>query len=227
MSIASFTANSQESNTEKLYNWHDSQIKTTEIFNGKLHSNQDRTVDIKNHRYFGSNEFAKGNIIFNNQKYSNILLKYDLTKDMVIFLPEQDNNLITIEIINKYVNSFEIQNSKFIHLESNNKNISEGFFEEKIKTNVLTFYIKHKKESKDILNEKGKLIEYFTYEEYYIEKDNTFYKITSKKDLTNIFPDLKQKIEDYYEMNKNHEKENYTKFLSSLIQNINNLLQTK
>lgn len=224
----SFTVNSQtqESSLEKLYNWHDSKIKVTEIFNGPIHTNQDRTIDAKNHRYFGKNEFLKGSVVYENQEYGNVLLKYDLTKDLVIFLPDQDNNLTTIELIKNYIDSFKIQNSKFVYLK-NNKSISDGFFEEKLKTNKIVFYIKHKKESKDILKDKGRFIEYFTYKEYYIEKDKVFYKITNKRDLISLYPDLKQKIEDFFEMNKLSEKDNQSKILTSLVEYINNLLQSK
>lgn len=204
-------------------------IQGLSISNGLIHSNP-YPVQNGKYRYFRSDKFEKGTVIYNDQYYYDIDVKYDLYNDILIFKPVGETNNMGIELIPQNVNAFLINGKRFVNL---NKVVSplftfiKGYYEENISGKNFTFYIKRHKDRRETVTGTRIYNEFENNDEYYVYRDNNFYKVASKSDVIALFPDLKKKINDIYSMNKSIEKEDKTQFFEELMQKINNLLENK
>ncbi|WP_300569906.1 hypothetical protein [Flavobacterium sp.] len=218
----------QNNKDEVLYNWFDHQLggENLAVNNGTLHLNYDRTVD-NEHRYFNSNKFSKGQVTYDGQTYSDVNLKYDILKDVLVLNPTGENENLGVELIKENVADFKINGRKFINF--NLKKIlpvdySEGYYEEAINGNKFIFYIKHNKKSIQIIRNEFALMSYDIRDEFVVYSKNTFTKINSKRDIIKLFPNYKDKINDFYLMNKKVAKEDKAQFMENLMKHINQLL---
>lgn len=69
-------------------------IDNLSFINGTIHSNYDITRNKENNRYLISNEYSKGTLTYNNQRYYDLLLNYDIYEDQLICIPNAENNYI-------------------------------------------------------------------------------------------------------------------------------------
>lgn len=185
------------------------------LSNGKLFSNDYKTTEI-NQFFFPI--YSIENITYKNQTYSNVTLKYDLYRDIVIYRPYGKSENFGIELIPEDVNSFTINNNKFIKLSG----IYKGYYEEKIIGNKINLYIKHKKEIRDFVKDKLVYYNFILKNEYVIEYENNLYTIKTKKDLIEIFKENKNEITAFFKKNSNLFNENKTLFFEKIIQQLEN-----
>lgn len=227
ISCNGFKIYSQNNSETSLYNWFDNVIgkENLVINNGTRHTNYDRTLNNKD-RYYNTDLLTTGSINYDNQDYFEITLKYDIYKDELILKYYGESDYTEINLIKDKVGSFKINDENFINLNINNQlpsNSRGGYYEQNLVAKNFTFYIKHYKEKKEILKSNGVFIEYFYQNEFMLFIDNKFNIINTKKEILNLFPDYKSKINDYYLMNRNLKKENETKFMKNLMRYINSL----
>ncbi|MBP9793510.1 MAG: hypothetical protein KBC56_05865 [Flavobacterium sp.] len=186
--------------------------------NGKLHLNYDNTINKNNHRYFDENEFTSGDITYNGQNYFGLKLKYDLKEDVLVCLPDQENNYIKINLISDYITEFSLGNKKFKNLTNELKaKFKKGFYEKKIETKQATLYIKHSKSALEIVKNNNTQKEYFLKKEHLIFAKNNYFPVDSERDLIEIFPEMKAEIKSYYEKNEKLEKDNQTEFIIAFL----------
>jgi len=216
---------SQSSNKTSVYNWFD---KTTNkeslpINNGKLHTNFDKIIGTVD-RYYNS-EFASGNLGYEEQEYFDVQLKYDIYKDEII-LKSPGEGLIEINLIKENVQYFKLLDKKFINLNIDKKlpaNARGGYYEESVIGKKFTFYIKHYKDKKEILKGTETFIDYYHKNEFVLFTQGKYTNVDSKNELLKLFPNDKNKINDYYLMNRNLRKENEARFMENLMRYINNI----
>jgi len=216
---------SQSSNKTSVYNWFD---KTTNkeslpINNGKLHTNFDKIIGTVD-RYYNS-EFASGNLGYEEQEYFDVQLKYDIYKDEII-LKSPGEGLIEINLIKENVQYFKLLDKKFINLNIDKKlpaNARGGYYEESVIGKKFTFYIKHFKDKKEILKGTETFIDYYNKNEFVLFTQGKYTNVDSKNELLKLFPNDKNKINDYYLMNRNLRKENEARFMENLMRYINNI----
>ena len=216
---------SQSSNKTSVYNWFD---KTTNkeslpINNGKLHTNFDKIIGTVD-RYYNS-EFASGNLGYQEQEYFDVQLKYDIYKDEII-LKSPGEGLIEINLIKENVQYFKLLDKKFINLNIDKKlpaNARGGYYEESVIGKKFTFYIKHYKDKKEILKGTETFIDYYNKNEFVLFTQGKYTNVDSKNELLKLFPNDKNKINDYYLMNRNLRKENEARFMENLMRYINNI----
>jgi len=215
---------SQTTNDISIYNWFDKNlgIESLDIKNGPAHLNFDKTVDNQN-RYYGSDDFKKGTVNYNNQNYFDQFFKYDIYNDQLVLRPYDESNNTKINLIKENINYFTLGNEKFVNLkELNNTKFKGGYYEEVVINNTITLYIKYHKEKKKNIKDESNVIEYLPRYEFILLKENKFNLINDKKEIIALFPASKTKINDFYLMNKNLRKENNSLFMKNLIKYINN-----
>lgn len=223
-----YNSQSQNDSAASLHDWYDSKVgkENLDINNGKILLNYD--IILKNNDRFYFNNYTLGSIVYDNQPYNNVLLNYDVNNDDLIIKPYGENDKMPIVLNKSKVNSFKVNGKNYINLDSkktdNELNIS-GFYEEVLINNKINFYIKHKKDRRQIINDNQVFDDFTTITSYTILYKNQFYKITNKKSLTTIFPELKKTINEYYSNNDSIEKSNKNKFLEDLFKYINTILK--
>lgn len=197
-----------------------------EINNGTVHENEFRVSNNK-HCYYPNENFEKGNITYNNQQYFDIPIKYDLYNDILVYKP-QNSNIISINLIKEKVSSFTINNKNFIYIDnlfSPLSHIKKGYYEESVSGKNFVFYIKHHRSRREIIKESSIYHEFDDNYEYYIKSEGAFHKISSKKDVMKIFPELKQKINDLYSAYDKLKKTNEAVFYEKLMTYLNNTIE--
>jgi hypothetical protein len=223
-----YNSQSQNDSAASLHDWYDSKVgkENLDINNGKILLNYD--IILKNNDRFYFNNYTLGSIVYDNQPYNNVLLNYDVNNDDLIIKPYGENDKMPIVLNKSKVNSFKVNGKNYINLDlkkTDNELSISGFYEEVLINNKINFYIKHKKDRRQIINDNLVFDDFTTITSYTIQYKNQFYKITNKKSLTTIFPELKKTINEYYSNNDSIEKSNKNKFLEDLFKYINTILK--
>ena len=135
--------------------------------NGVIDKYFDITIKKDNHRYFETPNFEDGKLIYKDQQYSNIKLKYDLFQDKLIIKIES----VQIEINSDDVSYFKIKNSIFENLKFNKDlKIKKGFYKN-IKNNTsIDLYVRYSKFRKKTVVEDNIKLEYFIEDTYIAKK---------------------------------------------------------
>lgn len=224
---------SQSNADISTYNWFDKTVnkKNLDIVNGAPHTNPYRTVG-DNNMYYIDDKYEIGTLVYENQKYYNVKLKYDIYRDILVLNPYEASENIGLNVIRNKVQSFSIKDKNFILIDRKENSLPEfttGYYEENKIAPDFIFYIKHHKDQQKAINDAGL---YYVYKEntsFFVELKNKVYKINDKSDIINLFPEQKKQINGFYLMNRELKKTDLNQFMTNLMKYINNSIsiQTK
>tara|TARA_R110002073_G_scaffold108336_1_gene243299 strand:+ start:5661 stop:6437 length:777 start_codon:yes stop_codon:yes gene_type:complete len=221
------------SDLKDYYTWFDSVIGegNTDLYNGTIYREQYRT-EKGNHKFFLSNDYRIGDLVYNNQSYYNVYMKYDIYEDeLIVKLPNQSSHLF-IKLVKEKINEFSIKDSgvnltlnnhQFItnsSFKENNKKTSLSFYEVVTKTSSITLLKKNRKKRSDYIANSTSYSKFSENSHFAILYENNYHKISSKKNLTRLFPNFKKDISAFYRTERNLYKSNKEAFFSNLIENI-------
>ncbi|UMB52676.1 hypothetical protein MKD41_10045 [Lutibacter sp. A64] len=202
------------SSQENYYKWFDAVVGVgnTDLYNGIQYKRSYNTIN-KNHEYFLSSDFIKGTVLYSNQPYFDVYLKYDIHNDELIAqLPSVKSNN-TIQLIQQKVSSFSISGHSFVKLSA--EGVS-GFYEVLFEDSNIKFYKKYIKTIKKHLDKDFAYYVFTEKESYLLYYNNEYYQIKSKSNISKVLPNLKKDINLFYKNNTNLRKMNYELFLSKL-----------
>ena len=199
---------------ENYYKWFDAivGVGNTDLYNGIQYKRSYNTIN-NNHEYFLSSDFIKGTVLYNNQPYFDVYLKYDIHNDELIAQLPSIKSYNTIQLIQQKVASFSIDDHNFIKLSA--ENVS-GFYEILFEDNNIKFYKKYIKTIKKHLDKDFAYYVFKEKESYLLYYNNEYYQIKSKSNISKALPNLKKDINLFYKNNENLRKTNYELFLSKL-----------
>ncbi len=225
-----FTANiSGQTSTEneKYYIWFDKivGVENTSLFNGLRYLEEFRTLN-NNHKFFSTSQFIKGNLIYDDQNYYDIDMKYDLYKDQVIVnLQGQSGNSI-IELNADRIEQFTLNGITFNQVKTNNKDL-KGFYAILTENNGVICYKRYRKSQKKYIQNKNIYYEFSSFNEYVLNIPSGIYPIKSKSDFIKVFPEYKNEINNFYRKNKKLIDSNYDMFLAQLTNEVSSLIPIK
>lgn len=196
--------------------------------NGFFYFNTFKTLDT--HQFYHINKYSQGELIYDNQFYNTVNLKYDIFNDAIIFKPYGESENFGIILIKDKVLQFTLNNRKFINLnlvtKDTIKNI-RGYYEENFKGKEFLFYIKHKKDRRDFIKNQIFYSDFDIYNEFLIFTKGEYFEINGKKDLTILFPNYKKEINIFYSENSKLAKDNKTEFYEKIVRFIDQLTLIK
>ena len=181
-------------------------------------------------QYYYTNKYLVGNIVYEDQFYNNVNLKYDIYKDILIFKPYGESENFGIELINDKVSQFSINNKKFINLSNITKDSIKGikgYYEENFVSERISFYIKHKKGTKTFIQNQAVYNDFEVENEFLLLINNNYNQIKNKKDVVTLFTQYKNEINNFYSDNSKLQKINKTEFYEKLFRFIDNLSFSK
>ncbi len=191
-------------------------LQSTKLYNGNRYYDLYK-ISEDNHNFFNSPEYVKGDLIYDNEPFYNIDIKYDAFKDVLVSKLNDEKSFVNLELIKQKVKQFTINTHHFINVDYilKSKDLS-GFAEQIIANNNFTFLIKRKKEVRERI--KGEKLVYIFYETnlYFLYLKGKVYKIKSYKSLRKRFPDYEDAINVYYESNRLLAKSNTYEFMVGL-----------
>ena len=209
---------------KKYYTWFDQNISqdNIDLFNGEIYKKTYRT-EHRNHNFFLNSDYALGVVMFNNQKYYDIPLKYDIYEDELIANLKNSATGESIVQLNKaFVQEFTLYNKDFVFLNVTNESIvMDGFYEISYKGNNIKLYTKHRKLERSYISKGTQYNKFFEKNENFILFEHNYYEINHKKDLQKIFPTLKKEINTIYKSsNRSLKNSDYNAFIKRVIQQI-------
>lgn len=212
-----------------LYSTFDNAIglKNLGINNGTVHLDPFRRYDMS-HRYYVTDKYVLGNVIYDGQPYSNENVKYDLFKDVLVVKVNAQNNSVGINLIPEKTESFNFNGKEFVNLDRtpNAPNFIKGFYE-LYRGEKMNLYIKYHKDQIDILTVDGVFYKYELSTEFFVSYNNTFYKLKNDYNLSDLLPTYENKIEEFSRMSHDLQKTDRIQYMKDMIKYVNNFLQAE
>ncbi|MCH4822286.1 hypothetical protein ML462_03790 [Gramella lutea] len=190
--------------------------KNLAILNGISYRENFRTINEK-HPYFNGREFQLGSLVYDDEEFSNILLRYDIYQDILIAtIKRSGEEVFIIELITDLVDSFSIGKHEFENLRSVEDGGDPGFYEVLYSYDCMKIY---KKERTKPLDKRDRSVVYYEFEklstEYFISDSNSLLE-PDLSDLKYRYPDQKDRLNDFFRSNRSQRRSNYEVFLRDL-----------
>ena len=169
--------------------------KTSGLYTGSLYVRD--YFKVKGHPFFQIDSFQKGEIFYNGILYKNTNLMYDLSHDNVITEYVEGLGLI---LVSEKINYFNLAGHLFVK-RNNVFSAGEGFydllsggkFEILVRrTQKLGLWAKSTEFNNVFVPENN----------YYIQKDGTYYRVNNKKELLDVMSDKKTDLNAFIAKNK-------------------------
>ncbi|CDF79324.1 conserved hypothetical protein, partial [Formosa agariphila KMM 3901] len=223
--LSSFVFAQTDFSTESYYKTYDTLSQNINLINGKEYLDTYRSLKKENHKFYNSDIFLKGSIVYSEQPYYGVEFKYDILNDLIIV--ELINEKVSYVSLNsELVAEFTLAGDKFIHLPNHEvleRYYRNGYFKESFKGTNYTLFTKYIKDKNEVIDQ---LKVYYTFnskENYFLQKDDTYYQINNIKDLTSIFNSQKKLIQSFYKENKNLYRINREQFFKTILFTLDNI----
>jgi hypothetical protein len=185
------------------------------IYNGKLFYSY--PSGIEGIPYFHSANWQRGNVVYENIIYEDILMKYDQVKSQLIVTPNETGGM-HISLYSPRIKEFRFSGFHFIYFNKKNDNSSlpEGFYQVLVKGTVTVFANTTKIISEKIVG----ITLYKKFEEnvgYYLLKKGQYYHINSQNDLLNALEEHRKEIRGLLRsMKLNYRKDPFRNIISAV-----------
>jgi hypothetical protein len=227
--LINVTCFSQGSFNSEVYPWYDEQtgIENSSLFRGIEYIEEHRMINEK-HKFFESDKFQKGNVIYDGQVFNNVTLRFNVYDDVLIVNIQQKKRNSFFQLISDKVNSFQINNHEFRYLDPIDNSNVQGFYEVISEEKGLKIFKKHIKKKNE---QNDKSIVYFEFTtknpDYFFQFDGKFYELNNKRDLISKFPNYKKEIKDFYKDYRGQSRNSPDTFMKNLSKEINLLINNK
>lgn len=180
-------------------------IENTDLYNGTEYIEGYKTTRDKN-RFFIRSEFFPGSVVYDEQAYHGIQLKYDIFDDQLIVSLQNQEQESVIQLNKADVSQFTLDGHLFKHLKFQQKNIEQppGYYEVVAIYPKLILYEKHRKKR---WKKEDKRVVYFEFtdakSDFLCAYKDSFLSLRSRNDVYELFPQYKKQLKSYYAANQN------------------------
>lgn len=168
------------------------------------------------HPFFNKEDLSAGSVVYNKVLYTDIQLLYDEVGDFVVFA----DRFHRIKLISERVTSFTVYNTNFIRIVKDSLKpslINTGFYCLLYEGKLTVLKKEIKAISEETVSSVDGIIRFIRAKSYYyIKKNNTYYQVKKKKDLSEIFKDNKKDIQQFIKNNKLSFKKDRDNFLAKV-----------
>ncbi|WP_148232078.1 hypothetical protein [Maribacter sp. HTCC2170] len=193
-------------------------LDNTGLFNGPEFKDQYLDSWDDSHIYLNSSAIMSGTVVYNNQFYTKVLMKYDILEDNLIIRSNDKLNHFLIKPLSGNISQFRIHNKTFVRLMDEKLNLEgNGFFEAALQGERVSLYIKQVKKRKR--QTVDNVLQYRFYQDnyYVLLYKGKYHTIFSIKDLKNVIPDKYKQIRNFQKQNKTLYRNNMDSFMTSLV----------
>ncbi|WP_422348408.1 hypothetical protein [Flagellimonas sp.] len=179
------------------YNWFDKTtgIENTNLLEGTLTVAKYGTVD-GTHKFYASNDYLKGHIVFDGETYFDVDMKYDLYEDELLLPLRSDAQVQLLKLVKERISEFVIDGRRFLAVvhEGEGQAKVTSFYEVLSENPLFRLLKKHKKVG--FANYKKNLVRYkfVSKNAYYVNHGGHLTEIKNKKDILRIFPEAKSAL---------------------------------
>ena len=189
---------SAKNNQVKLYT--DYIVGQTRLNNGSEY--RDYLARDEEHPYFLQDDWQYGDVVYDDESYTNVPLFLDLSRDKVI--TEHSINGSKLELISEKIAQFTISDHLFRRLKRDEaKIITEGFHEVLYdgKTKV---YVRREKSLQQKVESNDITYSFQQKDRVYVLKDGVYHPVRKKSTLLDVFADKKPEVRAF--LNKSGKK---------------------
>ena len=216
-----------DSEKKSYYKWFDNSVgnQNTDLYNGTIFINRYRTIGEK-HRFFEVEDFLEGSVTYDGNNYYDLQMQYDVYQDQLIVKLKQGYADIALQLIKDKVDAFEIGKTPFVRVANDSmKQIgSDGFYEVLLQDPKITLLKKHSKGRQKRVRNGQSYYDFVSKVNYVVYYKEEYYPAKSKSDVLDVFPELKQDINDYYSSSRKLLKTNPDAFRSALFKKLISLI---
>lgn len=175
------------------------------LYNGLVHYAYP-TMDEGNPYFSGANWY-KGSVIYEDIFYDSVLMKYDLIKDQLIVIA-QENNRLPLELFSPRVKEFSYNGLKFIFIPSNSElSLKHGFYQQLSNGKVMALCRTENTIEEVFVGDH--LVRRITQRKrYYIIDNNSYHSINKQKDLMEALKKHRPQVSDLLKVKKLKFKKN-------------------
>jgi hypothetical protein len=162
------------------------------IYNGIEHLGY--SASIEGIAYLETAEWQKGTIVYRDQPYQDVFLKYDLVRDEVIL--RHFNGFTGVTLFTPRIHAFTMEGSRFVNLPANNG--KPGGIYQEILTGTISMYVKRSKKIDETLlpgRVERKIIQKNS---FYLIKDGVLHTIRNEKDVMDLVKDKKAQVRSHF-----------------------------
>lgn len=194
------------------------------INNGPLYPKDYPNVVEGKTKYFFNNKFTLGTAVYEGQSYTEVLLKYDLYDDILIYNPPNSPASIGVALISAKVDSFHLHGKKFVNITKipafeKNNNLT-GYWQQVEISPTLTLYVKHHKKQSKVIEDRKVYYSYQTDYTFLVVNGSSHKKVTSKNDLISLFEGQASEIDAYYVTHKDMLQNNSPLFYEAILRHL-------
>ncbi|MCB7480434.1 hypothetical protein [Christiangramia sediminis] len=174
-------------------------LENTMLFNGIQNLDQEVTINEKNKFLYTYQDFNVSSIVYENNYYPSVLLKFNVYDDLVLAKIPVSNKFSTFQLITSRIQKFEMNGHKFENIGIETEKDFEGFYENILETSSLTLFKKHRKKVQRKMERNYVFYEFEpTDSEFIFKYEGEFFSADSKKEINSIFPTQKSEIKKFY-----------------------------
>ncbi|MGI9547090.1 MAG: hypothetical protein ACR2MM_07630 [Flavobacteriaceae bacterium] len=226
--LLTISLKSQERLQDSSYlSWFDRQvgIENTALYEGVVYKENYRTINDQI-KFYKSAKWLSGSVVYSGQLFSNILLKYDVYADQLIIKQLDRLGGGAVILFKDKISSFTIDGTEFVHIKTSSINASlEGFYELLSSGSDKRLLGGHQKRN---FLKKDRSFLYHEFKDlqkkYVLELGGEYYELKSKKDLIEVFPELKKEIDLFYKKNRRIRDKDTDTFMKTLFNRLDDLL---
>jgi hypothetical protein len=174
------------------------------LYNGTAYTEYNSLVE--EHPYFLSDDWINGTIYYDNDKYEEIPLQFDIrTAEKVI--TEHGTSGQKIQLISERISSFTLGTHRFIRLEKKETDRfkgAPGFYQVLVEGEHVTLLAKHTKTLQKRFSSYLVVAEFETITKYYFLKEGRYFPVKRKGSVWDVLHDKKNELRQ--EMKKNRSK---------------------
>lgn len=225
--IIPFYAFSQTSE-EPYYNWFDTVVSAQNagLYSGVEYIDTDRATP-EAHKFYLTPKFVKGDVMFQNQRYFNVEMKYNVYDDrLVVKLPNQSSET-TLAPIKEYTSGFIIGSHHFVLMDDPEviEDRMFGYYELLQENEQFRLLKKFNKSRTTKFDGDRSLYEFKdSKSEYFLYYNGTYHSVNSKRELNRLFPQFKKEINAIRENINKADEEANDMYLKNVLQRIQGLL---
>ncbi len=189
-------AQAQPTSKDKIYSTYDLMVglDNTGLYNGTEFTDRFLNTD-GSYRYLGGFDYSKGSVVYRNQYFPNVLLKYDLLEDNLLTKSNDNLSIFEVKLIPEFISEFTLHNRHFVRLNDFGKN---EFFELAFDGNNIALIVKHSKKKRSRVYKSQVQYSFKPTTSYWLKSEGRLLQIGSKRDLYREFPEVKTQIKDFY-----------------------------
>lgn len=164
---------------------------SSSIYNGIEHLGYSSSIE--GIAYLNTAEWQKGTIVYRDQPYTDVFLKYDLVRDEVIL--RHFNGFTGVTLFTPRIHSFTMEDSRFVNLPASNGR-SGGIYQE-ILTGDLSVYVKRSKQIDETLLPGRVERKILQKNSYYLMKDGILHTVRNERDVMDLVKDKKALVRSH------------------------------